>query len=95
MNKAYIISYHIKSDPTNYLPLFEHIKNNYSWWHYLDNTWIIISKDTAKVIYDKLSPFLDADINILIFELGKDRQGWLPKKAWNWIKENVGDKNAQ
>lgn len=94
MNKAYIITYDIKGDTTNYLPLFEHIKNNYRWWHYLDNAWIVLSDENAKSIYDKLNVFLDADINILIFELGKDRQGWLPKKAWKWIKKNIDSKSA-
>lgn len=90
MRKVYLITYDYKGNGSKYLPLFEEIKNNYNWWHYFDNTWMIIADEGANGIYEKLKPFLDADINILIIEVGKDRQGWLPKKAWEWIRNNIG-----
>jgi len=93
MNKVYLITYSFKEDESDYHNLFKTIKENFSWWHFLDNTWLISTTENANSIYDKLKPYLDADINILIIEVGKDRQGWLPKKAWEWIRKNLGKKS--
>lgn len=88
--KAYIITYDIKETAnSSYDLLFEEIKKTGKWWHYLSNTWIVISQNDAKTINNKLLPYLDNDINLLVFELGKDRQGWLTKKAWTWINANI------
>ena len=88
--KPYIITYEIKETATStYQSLFEEIKKIKPWWHYLDNTWIVMSEVNATEIHNKLKPHLDANINILIFEIGKDRQGWLPPKAWEWLKKHI------
>ena len=88
--KPYIITYEIK-DKTgkSYEPLFEEIKRFPKWWHYISNTWLIMSEENANAIFKRLEPCIDKDINILIIEVGKDRQGWLSQKAWEWIKKNI------
>ena len=88
--KPYLITYEIDEKATNnYQSLFDEIKTIKPWWHYLSNTWIVISPNNATEIYNKLKPHLDSNINIFIVEIGKDRQGWLPKKAWDWIKKFI------
>ena len=88
--KPYIITYEI-SDKTgkSYEPLFEEIKKSKKWWHYISNTWLIMTEENSNAIFARLKPYVDKDINLLIIEVGKDRQGWLSQKAWEWIKKNI------
>jgi len=89
MKNAYLITYDFEGAATKYSALFEEIKSFKGWWHYLDRTWLITSELSAKEIYAKLKPHLDTDINLLVIVVGKDRQGWLPAKAWDWFKRNI------
>jgi len=84
----YIISYDLKKPNKDYSGLYEDIKKFDTWWHYLESTWIIKTKDTSDQIFDKLKPHIDKNDNLLIIETGKEHQGWLPKKAWEWINHN-------
>jgi hypothetical protein len=89
MRRAYLVTYDYKGTSEQYSALFDELKKSVGWWHYIANSWLIISEDDAKGIFEKLKPHLDNDINLLVIEVGKDRQGWLPKKAWEWIKKNL------
>ncbi|HEY6095725.1 MAG TPA: hypothetical protein VIU93_12310 [Gallionellaceae bacterium] len=89
MKRAYMITYDFKGSTEQYSSLFEEIKKFPGWWHYIANSWLIVSEESAKEIFHKLKPHLDNDINLLVIEVGKDRQGWLPEKAWDWFKRNL------
>ncbi len=84
-----MVTYDFKGSADKYADLFLELKKFSGWWHYISNSWLIISESDAKGIFEKLKPHLDADINLLVIEVGTDRQGWLPKKAWEWLKTNL------
>lgn len=85
----YIISYDLGKPNRDYDGLFEELKKFDNWWHYLESTWIIKTLDEPNKIFDKLKPYLDDDDNLLVMETGKKSYGWLPTKAWDWIKKNI------
>jgi hypothetical protein len=58
-----------------------------NWWHYLSGTWLIATDRTADEIFARLEPFIDDQLYILIAELGTDFSGWLPRDAWDWIRD--------
>lgn len=87
MKKVYIVTYAFKGQSSDYQGLYDAIKSLGNWWHYIDNTWLISTDKTAKEIWEILKPHVDDDVNLLVAEMGRDRQGWLPKKAWDWIKK--------
>jgi len=89
MKKAYLITYDYKGSAENYEGLFNELKAFQKWWHYINNSWIVITSHDSNSIYRKLKPHLDEKINLLVIEVGKDRSGWLPIKAWDWINENL------
>lgn len=91
--KVYMVTYDYK-DKSKYNGLYDELKKFGKWWHYIDSSWLIVSDLDSNTIYARLKPYLDNDINLLIIEVGADRQGWLPEKAWAWIKTNVGEKNS-
>lgn len=60
------------------------------WWHFLDDAWLISTRETTAQLYERLRhAFLNND-RILIFEIKPDAevQGWLPNEAWEWIQQN-------
>ena len=89
MERVYNVSYDLKSPGQNYTDLISELKKSSSWWHYLDSTWLIRTQESASQLWERISSYFDKNDYALIIEVGKDYQGWLPEKAWEWIKENV------
>ena len=87
--KAYSITYDLKAPGRDYENLYEAIKKTGKWWHYLESTWLVITDKTSQQIWDSLAPTIDKNDLLLIIEIRKNRHGWLPEKAWEWIDKNV------
>lgn len=87
----YIVSYDLKTPGRNYNNLYEAIKSYGTWWHHLESTWIIKSNLTAGSITDHLRSHLDTNDLLLVAKMytsDTEYNGWLPAKAWEWIKNN-------
>jgi hypothetical protein len=90
--KIFLISYRL-NPCKNYDSLFVKLKSFSRWWHYLETTWIVISDNTnddVSTLTNNLTCEIDRSTdNILILEVGdmKSVNGWLPKEAWDWIKD--------
>lgn len=85
----YAVIYDLKNEMKDYSGLYTRIKEFGKWMHYIETLWIIKSEDSAQSIYEVLVPFIDKKTDyILVYELGDSGQGWFPKRAWDWIKEN-------
>ena len=85
----YMISYDLKTPGRDYSLLYEAIKSYSVWWHYLDSTWIIKSTLPAKEIANFLHQKIDVNDYLIVVDItGMQRDGWLPKKAWDWITAN-------
>jgi hypothetical protein len=87
MSRIYLVSYQFRNDPEDYPAFFEVLQSFDGWWHYIDGTWLVATDLDAKSIRDRLLPHLDNDVNLLVAEVGNDMAGWLPKDAWDWIRE--------
>lgn len=87
--KVYIVNYDLKKQGKDYEGLNKTLKTAHTWWHYLDSCWLIKTGLSADQWADKLKQHLDIDDYLLIVEAGSDRQGRLPKKAWDWIYKNM------
>lgn len=81
-----IVTYDLKG-PYNYIPFYEALKQQGSWWHYLTSTWLISTAKTPEQVFQAISPLMLTTDRMLIFELGKTYNGWLPKDAWEWIQQ--------
>jgi len=58
------------------------------WIHYLPNCWIVKTTSDAQKWYDRLKPYIGPNSSILICKIDlKERQGWLPKWVWEWIRK--------
>lgn len=86
---VYVVSYDLRKPGKDYIGLTEQLKASPRWWHYLASTWLIFTSESATQLYNRLAPHLDRDDIILIIEAGNHIGGWLPQKAWDWIKNEI------
>jgi hypothetical protein len=83
----YAVNYDLKQPGRNYSGLHEAIKSCGPWWHYLGSTWLVDTGLDARAIFGRLRPHVDQNDYVLVIRLGHDREGWLPKEGWEWIRE--------
>ena len=86
----YLVTYDLVKPKQDYEELYEAIKQCSSqWWHYLDSTWIIVADMEIGPCVDKIRSVMDDDDKLLIVNITEaSYNGWLPSKAWEWIKAN-------
>ena len=87
--RAYCVTYDLKTPGRNYTALFEALKQSPKWWHYLQSTWLIQTTETPDQVWGRLVQQIDRTDFLLIIEVRRSTQGWLPKDAWDWITQNV------
>lgn len=88
--KFYVISYDLKTPGRDYTSLYDAIKSYKEWRHPLESTWIILTSETANDISEKLRSDGKMDSSDLLFVCALDinnRQGWLDKSIWEWIRD--------
>jgi hypothetical protein len=92
LNKAYIITFDKGGvfDTFDYKRFHDTLttaKGVLSWWHYLENSYILIVEETKNAhgiaeYVRKIAP----KKKLLIVEINlNDVNGWLTKEAWDWI----------
>lgn len=59
--------------------------NSISWWHHLNDTWIVRTDKNIKQFYNALAPNMSTHDRILIIEIKRNYQGWLNNEAWDWL----------
>lgn len=90
MSKVYMVSYDLNKLGQDYEGLYEELRRSSGYWHYLDSTWLISTSESANSIFNRLRPSIDNNDSVLIIDVGRDYSGWLSKKAWEWIKQQIG-----
>lgn len=83
-----LVTYDLKSPGKNYEPLYDEIKHlGQAWWHYMESVWLIQTNVGLDECNNRLRQLLDNNDLLLIVNItGQPRQGWLPAKAWDWIR---------
>lgn len=86
---VYLISYDLNKPGQDYSSLYEAIKNLGAWWHYLDSTWLVDTSLTSSQISNHLNSIIDKNDCLLIIRVTNDYAGWLPEKAWAWLRSHM------
>lgn len=85
----YSISYDLRQPGRNYADLYEAIKkidSNYQ--HPLESNWFVRTFESANDIYKKLRPYIDDNDFLFVIEINPlNRQGWMLRTFWDWLKE--------
>ena len=87
-----IVTYDLKGPSTSYSGLYEILKAQQKWMHYISSTWLIVSQKTPTQLVEDFRPYIKPGDRVLIARLephlGNTANGWLPKDAWEWIQKN-------
>lgn len=60
-----------------------------SWVRYTPNCWIVWTTSSAQKWYDRLKSHLGIEDQVFICKLDlSERQGWLSKSVWKWLRED-------
>lgn len=81
-----LVTYGLKGPSTQYGAFYDALKKEQSWWHYLPSTWLIATRKSPKELFHELQPHLGEGDHLLVVRFSEDHWGWLPRKAWDWIK---------
>jgi hypothetical protein len=61
-----------------------------NWYRFADHSWVIITDEPAATWQKRLKRFVDPGGKLFICRLDvTDKQGWLPKPFWTWLRENT------
>ncbi len=86
---VYLITYDLNTEGKDYNALYDKIKSLGEWFHPLESVWFLQSSTDVNTIFEHLHAAMDNNDHILVVEItNKLRQGWLPKTAWEWLKEH-------
>jgi len=86
-----LVTYDLKQPEGSYPELFEVLKGETSWWHYLSSTWLIATDQSPKEFSSKLIGHVFQGDRLIVVQFPSDNDeysGWLPRKAWDWIKRH-------
>jgi hypothetical protein len=62
------------------------------WVRYSPNSYILYTTTSVQTWYTRLRRILDEKDNIFVVELNiENRQGWLPKSVWEWLRKDRSD----
>lgn len=85
-----LVSYDLKAPGRDYTGLYATLKTAPSWWHYLGSTWLLyITNSDINEWQRKIKAVIDDGDSLIIVDITRQkRNGWLPQKAWEWIREH-------
>jgi hypothetical protein len=88
---ALLVTYDLHTPGMDYSGLIHELKSppTYAWWHHLGSTWILRTGETPRELFHRIAPHLDTNDRIFVIEIDDypECQGWLPRRAWEWLKE--------
>jgi hypothetical protein len=83
-----VVTYELKQSADLYPKLFEILKSKDSWAHYMSSTWLVATEQSPNDLFKELVSEIFQGDRILITKLVPGYHGWLPTKAWEWIKRH-------
>ncbi len=61
-----------------------------TWWHYIKSCYILISETKNATILQQEIKGIIPNKRFLLIEVNlKNRNGWLPLEAWEWIRKQT------
>lgn len=86
---VYLISYKLQRPGQNYSDLYEAIgKISGTYWHHTTSVWLVeVNSLSAKQVYEKLSPYIDNNDDLIVFRLQGEWWGKIPDASnLEWLK---------
>jgi hypothetical protein len=84
-----LVTFDLTGPSGAYRGLFEALKKQGRWWHYMKPTWLIYTDKTPNEVVDALRPHIKGRGRMLVTKLRRPYQGLLPNDAWEWIRRRI------
>ena len=84
-----LVTYDLKGPSSRYAPLYDFLKSQRSWSHYLTSTWLISTAQSPQQIADGIKPFVEEGDFYIVVRFTNEYWGWLPKDAWAWVEKHI------
>lgn len=82
-----LVSYDLKTPDANYQKLYDVLQSAPHWWHFLESTWLLCTNEDVHAWQKKIKCVINANDHFIVIDVTRqNRNGWLPKKAWEWIR---------
>jgi transposase len=87
---VYLITYDLNASDKDYTSLYTEIENLGKAIRILKSVWLVsVDNMTASDISKTLRLVMDdSDLLYIVKNDNSDRQGWMHKSNWEWIKDN-------
>jgi len=88
---VYLVNYDLLAPGKDYSKLYEVLQSASGWWHYLESLWLLSSEESLETWHTRIRSRMDENDSFIIMKLtpGMQRNGWLPQKAWDWIRQHL------
>lgn len=86
MKRILLVTVDLVGPSAQHQSLFDVLKKQGRWWHYMKSTWLIYTDKSPDEIVENLKPYLGR-VRVLVVPFSKPYQGILPKDAWEWIHQ--------
>ncbi len=86
-SRVLIVTYNLKAASTAYTKFYDTLKAQGQWWHYLPSTWLIYTNHTPEQVGDALRAHIFSGDHVFVGTLQNGYNGWLPKDAWQWLRD--------
>ena len=80
-----LIAYELQDKTKDVSALHNAIKSAGTWWHHLENVWIIQTDKSAEDWAKKLYKHITKSDHLLVVRVDREMHGWLPERAWEWL----------
>ncbi|HBO17141.1 MAG: hypothetical protein UR69_C0002G0204 [Candidatus Moranbacteria bacterium GW2011_GWE2_35_2-] len=83
-----LVSYDLKAPGKNYAKLYESLKNRISTDYIkpLESVWLFKTTKSTSEISAILRSEIDQNDSLLVIQVTTNKDGWLNKEYWDWIK---------
>lgn len=92
MKKCYLVTYDLNKKGQDYENVIQAIKDasDGTWCTYWKSSFLIRSNYlTADQVFTKIKPYVDGNDRVIVIEVVNNKQGWLAKKQWAYIDDNI------
>lgn len=88
---VYLITYDLKDHASgyDYTSLHNVIKGFGSWLHPLESTWFVDTNLDANTMSQRIKSVYQPESHLVLEISNADRQGWLPKTSWDWLRQHL------
>ena len=86
---VYCVAYDLNSPGQNYSELYRELRSSSGFWHELESIWLISTFENAQQLTDRLLKHIDQNDRLLVLNVNRDFQGWLPSDAWTWLNNHI------